>query len=83
MILSALAQYPQGRTKVQIALLGGYAHSGGGFNNAIGALRSKAYIEGSDQLRITDAGLAALGKFDPLPHGDALLRHWYSNLGNL
>lgn len=32
-ILTALAQYPQGRSKVQVAVLTGYAASGGGFNN--------------------------------------------------
>jgi hypothetical protein len=80
-ILIALAQYPDGRTKVQVALLCGYAHSGGGFNNALGALRSKEYIEGSDTLRITGAGMNALGTYDPLPTGDALLQHWYRNLG--
>jgi hypothetical protein len=43
-ILAALAQYPQGRTKTQVALLAGYAQSGGGFNNAVGALRSRGWI---------------------------------------
>jgi hypothetical protein len=81
LILTALAQYPNGRTKVQIALLCGYAHSGGGFNNAIGSLRSQSYVEGYDLLRITSSGSDALGDYDPLPHGDELLQYWYRNLG--
>ena len=32
-ILTVLAQYPAGRTKSQVALLAGYAPTGGGFNN--------------------------------------------------
>lgn len=81
LILTALAQYPQGRTKVQVAVLTGYAVSGGGFNNALGSLRSKEYIEGSATLTITQFGIGALGPYTPLPHGDALLEHWMAQLG--
>jgi hypothetical protein len=81
-ILTALAQYPDGRTKVQIAILTGYAHNGGGFSNAVSALRTRGWIEGGgDLLRITDAGSAALGPFVPLPTGAELLRHWMGQLG--
>lgn len=79
-VLNVLAQYPQGRSKTQIAILAGYAHSGGGFNNALGWLRSQGYIQGSDHIQITQTGLDALGSFEPLPVGQDLLRHWYSNL---
>lgn len=80
-ILTALAQYPQGRTKNQVAVLAGYAVNGGGFNNAISALRTAAYLTGSgDRLQITDAGLTALGSYDPLPTGAALLNHWLGQL---
>ena len=55
-ILTALAQYAQGRSKVQVAVLTGYAPNGGGFNNYLGALRSRALIKGDgDRLTITDA----------------------------
>jgi hypothetical protein len=80
-ILTALAQYPQGRTKVQVALLGSYSHTGGGFNNALSALRGKGYIEGEETLRITQPGVKALGHFTPLPTGKNLLEHWYRQLG--
>lgn len=81
-ILSALAQYPDGRTKTQVAILTGYAVSGGGFNNAISALRSAGRVEGSgDALRITGHGVDDLGHYDPLPSGDALLSHWLGQLG--
>jgi hypothetical protein len=53
-ILTALAQYPHGRSKVQVAVLTGYAAAGGGFNNYLGALRSRGLIEGDgDKLTIT------------------------------
>lgn len=81
-LLTALAQYPEGRSKVQVAILTGYAHSGGAFGNYLGALRSKGYVAGSqDHLRITEEGVAALGAFDPLPAGAALLEHWRRQLG--
>jgi hypothetical protein len=61
-ILTALAQHPEGRTKVQVAVLTGYAVSGGGFNNYLGGLRSRGFIAGrGEQLRVTEAGLEALG----------------------
>ncbi len=80
-ILTALAQYPQGRSRVQIAVLTCYACNGGGFRNALGALRSKSYIEGDDHLTITAAGKKALGSFEPLPIGRALAEHWMAQLG--
>jgi len=47
-ILTALAQYPQGRSKVQVAALTGYAATGGGFNNCLGGLRSRELIDGDE-----------------------------------
>jgi hypothetical protein len=81
-ILTVLAQYPDGRTKTQIAILTCYAHTGGGFNNALYALRTRQLmIIGSGQYTITPAGLDALGRFDPLPTGAQLRTHWMGQLG--
>ena len=81
-VLTALAQYPQGRTQVQVAVLTGYAIGGGGFRNAIGAMRSRGYIVGSsDRLTITREGQDALGAYTVLPTGAALLEHWLGRLG--
>jgi len=81
-ILTALAQHQQGRSKVQVAVLTGYAATGGGFNNYLGALRSHGLIQGDgDKLNITEAGIQALGSWDPLPMGSALIDHWRSRLG--
>jgi hypothetical protein len=64
-ILTALAQYSKGRSKVQVAVLTGYAATGGGFNNYLGALRSRGLIEGDgDRLTISEAGIQALGSWE-------------------
>jgi hypothetical protein len=80
-VLIALAQHPAGRTKTQIAILTGYASTGGGFNNALSACRSRGYLTGGgDRMEITAAGIDALGSYEPLPSGDALLQHWLRQL---
>jgi hypothetical protein len=67
---------------VQIGILTTYAHTGGAFTNYLGSLRSKGWIRGGngDVLQITDAGIAALGRWTPLPSGRALLDHWLGRL---
>ena len=80
-ILTALAQHPQGRSKVQVAVLTGYAATGGGFNNYLGALRSRRLIEGDgDRLTITETGIQALDSWEPLPTGSALIAYWRGRL---
>lgn len=78
-LLTVLATYGP-RSKRQLALQAGYAESGGGFNNPLGALRSSGYVERGDPIAITEAGLMALGDYDPLPTGQALIDHWMSSL---
>jgi hypothetical protein len=81
-ILTALAQYPEGRSKVQVAVLTGYAANGGGFNNYLGALRSREFIDGNaERLIITESGLETLGSWEPLPKGSALVDYWRGRLG--
>lgn len=81
LILSALAQYPNGRTKVQTAIITGYSVNSGGFNNSLAKLRSSGYLEGyGGNLKITDVGLQQLGNYEPLPTGTALLNHWCTRL---
>lgn len=78
-VLTALAQYhPRTRTRNQVALLAQYSGRSGGFSNTLGALRTAGYIIGSGDLKITDAGLEALGDYEPLPSG-ADLRTWWCN----
>jgi hypothetical protein len=73
-ILTALAQYPRGRRKVQVAVLTGYAATGGGLNNYLSALGSRGLIEGDgDGLTISEAGIHALGSWEPLPAAASLI----------
>lgn len=80
-ILTALAQYPAGRTRSQVAILTGYAVSGGGFCNYLSKLRTSGLIAGTDPVKVTTVGLTTLGDFDALPTGTALLKHWLDQLG--
>lgn len=82
-ILGVLAQFPEGRTKVQIAILTGYSAKSGGFNNALGKLRGKELISAAriEPVTATPAGLAAAGEVDPLPTGPELLHYWSAKLG--
>jgi len=81
-ILTALAQYPEGRSKIQVAVLSGYAATGGRFNNYLGALRSRGLIRGDgDKRRIMEAGIQTLGSWEPLPTGLALIDYWRGRLG--
>ena len=80
-ILTVLAQFPAGRTKRQLGMLAGYSTRGGGFNNALGALRTAGLIERGEPIIVTGAGLAALGGWEPVPEGPALIEHWMGQLG--
>lgn len=78
-ILTALAQYPQGRSLTQVSLLTSYTL--GGMKNALGKLRTAGMINREHPVRITDPGLAALGEWTPLPTGRELANHWLAKLG--
>lgn len=81
-ILTVLAQYPEGRTVTQVAILTGYAHGGGAFRNPLSSLRSMSYIEGQGVIRITQEGSRALGDWEPLPSpGQGLFDYWMQRLG--
>lgn len=76
-ILGALAQFPGGAAKTKVALVCGYASTGGGFNNALIDLRRDGLVEGYEELKITPAGKDAAGDmWKPLPTGPELLNHW-------
>lgn len=77
-ILTVLAQYPQGRTERQIALLTGYSPKASTIGAGLSALRRAGFVEG----RIaTDTGLGWLGDYETLPTGRALYDYWLGQLG--
>lgn len=79
-ILTVLAQFPDGRTKRQLAMLAGYSPNSGGFNGTLASLRSSGLIERGDPIFITDAGRTALGDWEPLPAGAGLIDYWLTRL---
>jgi hypothetical protein len=80
-ILTVLAQFPEGRSRRQLAMLAGYAMAGG-FNNGMSSLRMLGFINrGGEPVMITPEGLAAIdGHYEPLPTGKALIDHWLAKL---
>lgn len=83
-MLVALAQNQAGGlTHTKLSLLTGISQSGGTWRTYLGSLRGDGYVaDAGDTLRITDAGLAALGDYTPLPTGPALLDFWRAKLGS-
>jgi len=80
-ILIALAQRP-GLTNRQIGVRAGLSSSSGSFSTYMSKARSNGWIEDrGDTRNITADGLSALGEYDPLPTGTALLNHWLAELG--
>lgn len=81
-ILNVLVQFPDGRTKVQLALLSGYSIKSSSLGNALGSLRTAGLVErGGNPIRATPAGVEAAGEVEPLPSGDELFGYWCSRLG--
>lgn len=78
-LLTVLAQYPEGKEVTPLAHLAGYTVNGH-VKNMIGHLRSMTFITEGWPVRITDAGLDALGEYRPLPTGEELHRYWYGKL---
>jgi hypothetical protein len=82
-ILIALAQRPQGLSVRQLGIRAQLSSKSGTFTTYLSKARANGWIEGGrDHLRITDEGLEALGSFEPLPTGQALLDYWLSDLGD-
>lgn len=83
-IMTALAQNPEGITQRKLSILVDIAPKGGTWRTYMAELRGLGYIDGGsrDLIKITDAGLTALGDFEPLPTGDALVDYWRQRLGN-
>lgn len=79
LILTALAQYPQGRTTSQVGILTGYTE--GGMKNALSQLRTGNLIERGQPIKITEIGLTVLGEWQSLPNGEDLQNYWLNKLG--
>lgn len=61
----------------RLALIAGYSAQSSGFKNPLATLRRVGYAQGGGgRIEITEAGVAALGDFEPLPSGPALIDYW-------
>lgn len=83
-MLIALAQRPKGLNRKQLAVRSGISPRGGSFNTYLSRGRTNGWINGENQavMTITEAGVHALGTYEPLPTGRALLDHWINELGS-
>ncbi len=78
-ILTVCAQYPAGATREQLTILTGYKRSSR--DTYLQRLREKGYVDDTGGLlQPTEAGVKALGHFEALPTGSALLDHWLNRL---
>lgn len=80
-MMIALAQRP-GLSARQLGVRAGMSSKSGTFGTYLAALRTAGWMEGSrDAMELTEAGRAALGNYEPLPTGRALLEFWLTALG--
>jgi uncharacterized protein len=80
-VLTVLAQFPDGRTKSQVATLSGYSVKSSSMDNALSGLRVAGLIERGNPIRITAAGVEVLGgDWEPLPTGADLVEYWMGRL---
>lgn len=79
-MLLAIAQHPKGATREQLTVLTGFKKTTR--NLYLQRLAKQDWIAtGADgRFRATPGGLRALGSFERLPTGRALLEHWLSEL---
>jgi hypothetical protein len=80
-ILIALAQRGKALTNRQIGIAAGVSPSLSTYRGFMAKARANGWIVDEGELkRITPEGLAALGSFEPLPTGAALLEYWLGTL---
>lgn len=76
-MMVALAQHPDGLDRRQLAILSHMAIDGGGFGNYLSTMRRSGWMEDRNgKMTITDDGIEALGSYEPLPTGAALVNYW-------
>lgn len=82
-MLVALAQRPTGLTRRQLGVRAGLSSQTGTFGTYLSKMRTNHWIsdESDGRIKITAAGAAALGSYEPLPEGQDLLAYWVRELG--
>lgn len=80
-ILTAVAQYPDGASREQLTILTGYKRSSRDTYLQRLAQRELVAVTARGELAVTDKGMAALGPdFEPLPTGRELQAYWLNRL---
>lgn len=70
-------------TKRQLGVRAGLSSTSGTFGTYMATLRSNGWIEtNGDSSRLTQAGVDALGSYEPLPEGQELYEYWLRDLGS-
>lgn len=78
-VLTAAAMWTDGVSKDQLGVLTGYKRSSR--DAYVARLSLKGWVDATNgHVVATPSGLAALGDFEPLPTGDALLQWWLERL---
>lgn len=78
-ILTVLAQFPEGRSFRQVAMLTGYSPTASTIGVAVSKLKNACYVTGGQsRVQATNDGIEWLGDFEILPSGPALLDYWKS-----
>lgn len=80
-MLTALAQHPDGLDRNALGLLAGLSPSGGTFAKYLSNLKGRGWIDAGALVTATSEGIAALGSFEPLPTGRALVDYWLGWVG--
>ncbi len=78
-ILTAIVQFPRSSPE-KVGIISGYSSGSGHFANTLGWLRTQSYVEKGQPLVASTEGGAALGTYEPLPTGEALLEYWCGKL---
>jgi hypothetical protein len=83
-VMIALAQNPDGLAWRKLAILSDVKEGGSTWRGAFAALRRDGHVEDSGHRfsRLTSSGVHALGAYEPLPIGAALIEHWRAKMGN-
>lgn len=80
-LTAALQHHPNPSTKTQLAIRSVYSVTSGGFNNALGKLRSLGLlIGGGDRITVTETGIGMMPDYRPLPISEELLKQWLDKL---
>jgi hypothetical protein len=81
-MMIALAQRPQGLTRRSLGVRAGMSSQSGTFATYLAKGRTLGWLNGdANAIRVTDAGLEALGSYEPLPTGSALRAYWIGEFG--